>query len=377
MKFSAVIGQNTAKTYLQRLIHDGCLPHALLISGPSGCGALPLALAAASALLCEDAAGHGDEACGTCHSCRMVEKWVHPDLHFVFPVIKAAGKSDHPVSDQYVKEWRDMLTASPYFDAPMWLEAMGVKNQQMLIYESESDEIRRKLSLVASQGGYRVMVIWLPELMNIAAANKLLKILEEPPANTVFFLVSEEPERLLPTILSRTQRLALPPLTQDELTQALMELNGLGEYDARLTARLSEGSYVRAIAQLQVSEERGTFFDMFVLLMRLAYGRKIKDLRAWSEQVAGWGRERQKQFIDYCQRLVRENFVYNFREPQLNYETREEADFSANFARFINERNVIGIMDEFSRARRDVESNVNPKMIFFDFCLKIIVLLVK
>lgn len=377
MKFSSVIGQHTAKAYLQRLIAEGHLPHALLISGPTGSGKLPLALAVASALLCTERQEDNVEACGTCHNCRMVQKLVHPDLHFVFPVIKATSSTGKPVSDNYIKEWRDMLLSSPYFDAEMWLEAMGVKNQQMIIYEAESDQIQHKLSLVASQGGYRVMVIWLPECMNLSAANKLLKILEEPPAQTVFLLVSEDPERLLPTILSRTQTLKLPPLTQDELTAALMERNGLEEREARLVARLSEGNYVHALKQLQVNDENNTFFDMFVLLMRLAYQRKIKDLRAWAEQVAAWGRERQKRFLDYGQRLVRENFIYNFREPSLNYETRQEADFSANFARFINERNVIGIMDEFTLARRDVERNVNPQMIFFDFCLKIIVLLVK
>lgn len=377
MNFASVIGQTAAKAYLQRLIAEEHLPHALLISGAAGVGTLPLALATASALLCKTHNAENAEPCGTCRDCRMAEKFVHPDLHFAFPIIKPTGKSGEFTSDFYINEWREMLLASPYFDTEMWLEAMDVQNQQMTIYEAESDNIQHKLSLVSSQGGYRVVVIWLPELMNASAANKLLKILEEPPTQTVFILVSEKPDELLPTILSRTQRLNLPPLTQDELTTALITRNGLEERDARLTARLSEGSYVRAIKQLQVGTERSTFFDMFVLLMRLAYQRKIKDLRAWSEQVAAWGREKQKRFLDYGQRLVRENFVYNFRVPQLNYETQEEADFSKNFARFINERNVIGITNEFDLARRDVERNVNPKMIFFDFCLKIIVLLVK
>lgn len=377
MKFSNVIGQEVAKSHLERLIVEGRMPHALLLCGPVGSGKLPLALAAASSLLCTGRAADSAEPCGTCAGCRMTRKLAHPDLHFVFPVITRPGSSGHPTSDLYLKEWRELLLSSPYFDEATWLEAMGVKNQQMIIYEAESDEIRRKLSLVASQGSYRVVVVWRPELMNLSAANKLLKLLEEPPAQTVFLMASEEPERLLPTIVSRTQRLTLPPLSQEELTTALMERNGLEEREARRVARLSGGSYVNALEQLQVDDDRATFFDLFVMLMRLAYGRRIKDLRDWAEQVAGWGRERQKRFLEYCQQQVRENFVYNFHVPTLNYETPEEAAFSTNFARFVNERNVIGIMQELSLAQRDVERNVNPRMVFFDFCLKLIVLLVK
>lgn len=221
------------------------------------------------------------------------------------------------------------------------------------------------------------MLVWLPELMNEPTANKLLKILEEPPAETAFLLVSDEPERLLPTILSRTQRVEFRPLSEQELMQALMSRNALQEDDAKLVAHLSGGSYVAACRQLQIDEDRALFFDMFVLLMRLSYMRKIKDMYEWANRVSEWGRERQKQFLDYCQRLVRENFICNFQQPELNYMSRQEADFSVRFARFINERNVIGIMNELSAARRDIGQNVNPRMVFFDFALKMIVLLIQ
>lgn len=375
MRYDQVVGQDEIKPRLRRQPEGGHVPHAQLFAGPSGCGKLPMALAYASALLCQRPAD--GEACGQCASCRMLARWAHPDLHFVFPVVKRKGQSGEATSDQYLAEWREQLAESVYFDRLEWLSRIHVENQQSLIGVGESDQILRKLSLKSSQGGYKVMIIWLPEQMNVAAANKLLKILEEPPAETVFLLVSDQPERLLPTILSRAQRIDFRPLTQHELEAALTERNGLQEADARAVARLCEGSYTRALAQLRVDQDSAMFFDMFVLLMRLSYMRKIKDMHEWAERVADWGRERQKHFLDYCQRMVRENFIYNFQRPELNYMSRQEADFAVRFARFINERNVIGIMDELSQAQRDIEQNVNPRMVFFDFALKMIVLLLR
>ena len=234
-----------------------------------------------------------------------------------------------------------------------------------------------KLANVSSQGGYRVIIIWLAEQMNEECANKLLKILEEPPAQTVFILTANEPDKLLTTILSRTQRIDFPPLSADDIAQALEQLNGLQAEDARLVARSAEGSYTRALEQVTMNADTAQFFDLFVLFMRLCYMRKIRDLYEWSQQLSSWGREKQKAFLEYAQRLVRENFMYNFHSPELNYMNRQEQDFSVNFARFINERNVIGIMEELSAAQRDIEHNVNANMVFFDFSLKMIVLLIK
>ena len=375
MNFSDVIGQEEVKAQLRRQIAAGHVPHAQLFCGPEGCGTLPMALAFATALLCQNG---GEEPCGACPGCKMAAKGAHPDLHFVFPVYKRAGQTTPSVSDQFLDTWREMLAESGgYFDRAEWLGRIGVENQQLLISVAESDLILRKLSLKSGQGGYKVMIVWLPELMNVETANKLLKILEEPPSETAFILVSDHPDSLLATIRSRTQRIDFRPLTDTDIMQALMKRNALEEADAKVVARLSEGSYVRALRQLQVNEDTALFFDMFVLLMRMSYMRKIKDMHEWAERVASWGRERQKNFIDYCQRLVRENFMYNFQKPELNYMSRQEAEFAVRFARFVNERNVIGIMNELSDARRDIAQNVNPKMVFFDFALKMIVLLIQ
>lgn len=376
MRFDDVIGQNKAKQQLRRMLADNRIPHALLFAGNEGCGKLPMALALAQRLLCQHPTAEG-EACGTCQSCRMAEKIAHPDLHFIFPTIKPAGQSSTVLSDQFLPEWRKQIAQSPYFSRQTWLKAMGVEKQQSIISVAEANNIIAKLANVSSQGGYRVIIIWLAEQMNVECANKLLKILEEPPAQTVFILTSNHPERLLTTILSRTQRIDFAPLSVDDISDALQRLNGLQPTDAMTMARAAAGSYISALEQVTMNADNAQFFDIFVLFMRLCYMRKIKDLYEWSQQLALWGREKQKAFLEYAQHLIRENFIYNFHNPELNYQNQQENNFSVNFARYINERNVIGIMDELSAAQRDVEANVNANMIFFDFSLKMIVLLIK
>lgn len=374
MLFKEVVGQEQVKERLRREAEEGRVPHALLFHGPEGCGKLPVALAFARYLLCSQP--HDGEPCDSCNNCRMTLHWVHPDLHFVFPVVKLKDAA-RSVSDTYLKEWRQQLDQNVYFSFEEWLEDMQAENQQALIYSAESDTIQKKLSLKAGQGGKKVMIIWLPEKMNLECANKLLKLLEEPPAGTYFFLVSERLEAVLPTIVSRTQCIAMKSLSDDDIVAALTQRNGCEEELARHVARTANGNLIMAQQLLRSNADQNLFFDLFVILMRLSYQRKIKDLKKWSEQIATLGREKQKNFLAYSQKLIRENFIYNFRQPDLNYETVEEENFSKNFARFINERNVIHIMDELSLAQRDIEQNANPKFVFFDFALKMIVLLIQ
>lgn len=373
MFFKDVIGQEEAK---QRLIHEakeGKIAHARLFCGPEGIGKLPLAIAFARYLSCDNP-GEKD-ACGICPNCIKFNKLAHPDLHFVFPVIKKKAKDT--VSDDYIAEWRELLSHNPYFNLNIWLEEMGAENQQAQIYVKESDEIIRKLSLKSSQGGYKIMIIWLPEKMNVECSNKLLKLLEEPPSQTVFLLVSEEPDMLLTTIQSRTQRFSLYGIEENCIIERLQNQYGLQEKDAISIARRSEGNFLKALESIHLSEENKVFFDLFVSLMRLSYQRKIRDMKQWSETLAAMGREKQKHFLTYCQRLVRENFIYNFQTPSLIFMNEEEQNFSKRFAPYINEKNVMGIMDELSEAQRHIEQNVNARMVFFDFSLKMIVLLVQ
>lgn len=374
MLFKEVVGQDEIKDRLCREADEGRVAHALLFYGPEGCGKLPVALAFARYLLCSQP--HDGEPCNACNSCRMTTRWAHPDLHFVFPVVKYKDAA-HSVSDVYLPEWRKQLGENVYFGLDEWLEDMQAGNQQAMIYSAESDAIQKKLSLKSNQGGKKVMIIWLPEKMNLECANKLLKLLEEPPAETHFLLISERLEAVLPTIVSRAQCIGMKGLSEDEIVGALMQRNACDSDTARRVAHTANGNLIAAQQLLRSNADQNLFFDLFVILMRLSYQRKIKDLKKWSEQIAALGREKQKNFLAYSQKLIRENFIYNFRQPDLNYETVEEENFSRNFARFINERNVIHIMDELSLAQRDIEQNGNPKFVFFDFALKMIVLLIQ
>ena len=373
MFFKDIIGQEQVKQRLIQEIRTGKLPHARLFCGSKGVGKLPLAIAYARYLSCE----HPTEtdACGICPNCIKYNKLAHPDLHFVFPVIKRKNKDT--VSDDYLPEWRELLLNTPYFDINIWLEQMGAENQQAQIFVKESDEIVRKLSLKSSQGGYKVMIIWLPEKMNVDCANKLLKILEEPPTRTIFLLVSEEPDALLTTIQSRTQRFNVPCIDENQITAELGRRYGIGDKDAANIAHRSEGNWIKAMETIHLNEENTLFLELFINLMRLAYQRKIREMKQWSETLATMGRERQKHFLEYTQRMVRENFMYNFHTDSIIYLNDEEKNFSNRFSPFINERNVIGIMNELSEAERHIVQNVNARMVFFDFALKMIVLLVQ
>ena len=372
MYFKDIIGQEDIKRRFITEAKKGEIAHAQLLCGPEGIGKLPLAIAFARYICCT---GKGEEdACGHCPSCIKFNKLAHPDLHFVFPVVKKRSDKD-AVADDYITEWRQMLSENPYFSYNHWLDAINAGNSQAMIYSAESSEILRKLSLKSSEGGYKVMIIWLPEKMNLTCANKLLKLLEEPPAQTVFLLVSENPEIILPTILSRTQRINVPRLQESEISAALNKQYGLSPQDATNIARLANGNFVKALESIHLGNERKLFLDLFIQLMRLAYQRKLKELKQWSEQVAAIGREKQKSLLEYCQHIIRENFIYNFKIRELNYMSQEEETFSSRFAPFINERNVVGIMHELAEAQKHVEQNVNPKMIFFDLALKVILLL--
>ena len=374
MHFSDVIGQKDVKQQLHLMIKENRIPHALLFAGPEGCGKLAMALALAQRLLCTEPKEDG-EACGHCKGCRMAQELQHPDLHMVFPVFKPSGDSTPATSLTFMQEWREQVKQSAYFSRQEWLSRIGVENQQSLINVAEANRLIEELSKVSSQNGYRVVIIWEADQMNLATANKLLKVLEEPPIQTVFMLLSSHAERLLPTILSRTQRVDFPPIDTADLTEALQRQAGLQEADAKAVARASAGNFIKARQQVTHDAERAQFFDLFVLFMRLCYMRKVKDLNEWSIQVASWGRERQKDFLEYMQKLVRENFIYNFHIAELNYMTQQESSFAVNFARFINERNVIGIMEEIANAQRDIEANVNARMVFFDFSIKMVMLL--
>ena len=385
MTFSEVIGQEACQERLLQMVSEDRLPHAIMLCGPQGVGKLAIATAFACHLLSQHTkvANQGGGLFGAddqpAPEHPMLRKLEHPDLHFTYPTIKLPSmSSDHkPVSDDFAAEWHELIMQSPYFSMDQWLTAIGAENQQAIITAGESDDLVRKLSLKSSQGGYKVSIVWLPERMNIECANKLLKLIEEPPRQTVFIMVCEEPDKLLETIRSRVQRIDVKKLPAETIQQALVERRGIDEDAARRISRLAGGSWLRALEELQVGSENEQFLDLFIMLMRLAYQRKVKELKKWSETMASFGREKQRRFLAFFVRLVRENFMYNFQQEDLCYMTRQEEQFARNFARFINEANVLSIYDLANRATRDIGQNANAKIVFFDFALQMIVLLIQ
>ena len=382
MLFREIIGQEETKHHLRQSVREGRVPHAQLFSGISGIGKLQLALAYAQYLNCPHRTE--EDSCGVCPTCLQFEKLQHPDLHFVFPIV---GSDE--TCDAFLGPWREIILKQHYFDLDDWHRALGVETKQSMIYEKESGEIVRKLSLKAYGDGYKVMIIWQPERMNTITANKLLKLLEEPADKTIFILVSEHPEALLSTIRSRVQEIRIPRLEQETIAQAL-RAHGLTDTNAQDIARIANGSYLAALKKADSSDENMQELRDFIALFRDAYTvgvlkdpqkkyDSLKRLRQWSFDMADSkvGRERQKHFLQYAQQQVRENYIRNLGEPELNYQMEAEREFSVKFAPFIHSGNVEGIMNQLDLAERQIEQNGNAKMIFFDLCLQMIILIKK
>ena len=372
MYFKDIIGQESTIALLRQAVAESRVPHAQLMCGPEGTGKLAVAIAYARYLCCTQRSG--EDACGECPSCKKFDKLVHPDLHFAFPIYKKdSNKTPH--SDDFIEKWRQAVAENAYMNLNQWMDHIGTENQQGLIYASQSEEIIRKLTLKSSEGGYKVMIIWMAEKMNGECSNKLLKMIEEPPAQTVFLLVAENPDLLLPTIQSRVQRLALRPIEEETIARALCERYGLVEADARQIAHSSAGNWLQAVETIHLGNRSKEHIELFMTLMRKSYMRDLKGMRQWADAVAAMGREPQKNFLAYCQRMIRESFICNFRRPEINYMNTDETTFTSRFAPFVNEKNIFGIMDELSEAQRHIEQNVNAKMVFFDLSLKMIMLL--
>ena len=349
MLFKDITGQQAAAQQLRDAIDNDRMPHALLISGREGSGALTLALTAAQYILCENHTPDG-EPCERCPHCLQIHKLQHPDLHFAFPVVNRKGQSgdDSAVSLDYIAEWRDILLRRPDMTYTDWVKFISDEGKNAQIYKAEASIIIRILSTKPYESDKRVMIIWLPEKINETASNKLLKIIEEPYPKTFFLLVSNDPDRVLGTILSRCQRLNIPPLDP-----------------CWMQPRIEP-------------DERQYFFEKFCAMMRLSYMRRIFDMRDWSVEMAGLGRQRQQDFLQYAQSMIRENFILNVSMSEgqsVNYMDDQEAQFSSRFHLYVNHRNVEGIMNELAQAEKDIAQNGAAKIIFFDLSLKLIMLL--
>lgn len=367
MKFEKIIGQQHIKQKLIQAYKDNRVSHSYLFYGNPGVGKLALAIAFAQYISCTNKTEN--DSCGECPSCKKYEKLIHPDLHFVFPVISNPKKKS--ISDNYIQEWRNKVLEDPYFTYNEWLFSIADENKQGSIFADESVEIAKKINLKTFESDYKCMIIWLPERMNSTCANKLLKILEEPPQNTIIFSVSDNNEEILPTIRSRTQPVKILGIADNELKNAIIEQYNIDEQLANDIVNISNGSLFEARKQIITNDETEYNFTKFTELMRLCYGYKIPDAINLSEELSKISREKQKSFLYYSLVLLRENFVYNSKIKQINYLTKTESEFSQKFARFVNKANINDLMQIFEEAHYHIERNVNSKLVFTDVAFKI------
>ncbi len=368
MFFNEVIGQNPIKQRLVQSVNEQRVSHAQLFAGTPGSGKLALAIAYAQYLACTNR--RPNDSCGECPSCKKFKKLVHPDLHFVFPVVKTP-KFKEPVSDNFLDDWRMMIGKNPYFNIDQWFGQIGVENAQGLIYSHQSEEIIRKLNLKSYESEYKVMIIWLPEKMHVACANKLLKMIEEPPAKTLFLLITDNEEDIISTIRSRCQMITVPPIDPDSVETALKAMPEAVGHDIHNVVHLSKGNFNKALELLQPDEQTLFNLERFKELMRFSYGRKFLDLFKWADQVAAIGREKQKSLLTYFLDLLRENFVYNLKNQDLTFMNNPEEEFSKRFSPFINERNIIELTEVFETAFAHIGMNGNARIIFTDVAFRI------
>lgn len=373
MKFSDVPSHDNIKTRLRDMVSDGRIPHAILLHGPAGIGKMALARAFAQYLHCEHPTPGGD-ACGVCPSCRQHESFNHVDTLYVFPVVKT-DKIKAPISDDYLAEFKQFATSDMFMDFEKWTATFDKKNAQPVIYVSESEALERRLSVTTTASRYKIVLVWMPEKMNEQTANKLLKLIEEPFSDTIFILVSNDASAILPTIYSRCRPMEMLRLSDAAVAGFLTENRGVDPQDAMALAHIANGSISAALREMDATRVSRMFFDLFVGLMRKAYQRNVKELKEWSSDVTALGREQEIKFYDYCQRLIRENFIYNFGISSLNYLNTAEQQFSKNFARFITERNAETLIRVMNEAATDIAGNANGKVVNFDLAIKIIMLL--
>ena len=381
MLFSEVLGQSHIKNHLTTSVDKGRIAHAQLFVGPEGSGALPMALAYAQYLLCSNVNG---ENTGGNDSCNLKFKnFSHPDLHFAFPVTTSDKVKSKPVSSFYLEEWRQLLDQQPYGNLFDWYKLLGVDNKQGQIGVDEAHEIVKTLTLKSYEGGYKVMIIWMAEKLNTPAANKLLKLIEEPPEKTVFVLIAEDEEHIINTILSRCQILHFPPLPEDTITEALITKYQVEASVASKIAHQSNGNFNKACDLIYQDSEDIQFEKWFILWVRSAFKAKgnksaIHDLISWAEEIAKTGRETQKKFLVFCLNYFRQALLLNYKAEQLVYLEPTEENFKLEkFAPFVHDSNILEISQHLQDAIYHIERNGSSKIILTDLSIKLTRLLHK
>ncbi|MCC8089549.1 MAG: DNA polymerase III subunit delta' [Rikenellaceae bacterium] len=379
MQFRDILGHEKLKEKLIRTVKTGRISHALLFTGAEGVGTLPLAIAYATYINCENPSD--TDSCGVCRSCRLMAEISHPDVHYVYPVNKSksarnvlSSSADKPVSDNFLHVWKEIIDSSEpkgYFGEQEWYRYIDIDNKQGAIGRQEAAEIIKKLSFKPFVSPYKVIIMWLPERMNEQAANALLKILEEPWQKTLFMFVSETPSKLLKTILSRTQEIHVPALSTDIVAEYLTDRHDVADHAAEEFARISAGRISEALRLIDEQEEENENFEMFARLMRFSFNDKHLELLEWAESASGMGREAQKNMLINSIRLLREAYMLSIGMDNVSYLYGKELDFCRKFAPYVHSGNIEALTGEFESAVKHIMQNGNPKIVFTHFVLTV------
>ncbi|WP_196895488.1 DNA polymerase III subunit [Aureivirga marina] len=370
MHFSEIIGQEHIKNHLLQTIENNRIAHAQLFVGKEGSGTLAMALAYAQMLLCKDSKDK--------NVCELkCEKLTHPDLHFAFPVATNDQVKKHAISNLFLNEWRNFLKENSYANLYDWYQYIGVDNKQGQLSVDEAEQIVKTLQLKSFEGGAKVMLIWMPEKMHVSAANKLLKLIEEPPKNTVFLLVSEDEEQIINTIRSRCQIIHFPPLSVNQIAETLISQKNVSNEEANSIAMQANGNYNKALKILSDNSKEIEFEQWFITWIRAAFRAKgnasvIQQLIEWSDTIAASGRETQKQFLNYCSQFFRQALLYNYGAKDLVFMKPKTSNFKLeNFAPYIHSQNIHAISKELDDAIYHIERNGNAKIILLDLSIKL------
>tara|TARA_B110000438_G_scaffold300322_1_gene352457 strand:+ start:416 stop:1558 length:1143 start_codon:yes stop_codon:yes gene_type:complete len=370
--FKEIPGNKIVKKELINSVTKNRIAHAQLFLGKSGNAKLALAIAFAQFLNCEER-GETD-SCNSCHSCLMYNSLSHPDLHLVFPVLKI-NKIKHPVSDNFISQWREIVSDNPYLSLTDWYKYFDAENKQGAIYKHEAQQLQKKVALKNYDSAYRVILIWMPEKMNLTCANKLLKLIEEPPKGTFFLMASEDFEKLLPTITSRMQIVKTKPFSTEEIISFLETQKGIIKEKALTIAAIANGNINKAINLSQNEIKENGLLKDFQKWMQICYKVNLLELVSWTENIAKKGREHQKEFLQYALKIIRACLILNINNQSILKLQKEEENFVSNFASFIHGKNSISIFERLEKSVYGIERNANPKILFYELSLQMMRLL--
>lgn len=368
MRFSEVIGQEQVKIQLRNMVESGRISHTMMFAGPKGSGKLPLALAYAQYLLCQNPTP--EDSCGECSSCRRIAALQHPDLHLVYPVIKKKS-TDKPKSEDFIESFREQYLANPYMSYMNWVDSLNAENKQASVFVSENESIMHKLNLKSYGGSYKIFIFWMMERVNVETANKLLKSLEEPPEKTIFLLISDQTELILPTIISRAQLIKTQVLQTSDIVNGLEQKCNIPASEAELFATFADGDFNKALQLFNNADDLHQNLERFTNLFRACYKYSIDEMLALVDDFKNLNRESLIEFLQYALFLIRNNMALNLHVRQMVHLTTEELKFSENFSKLMSPAVAQRLSKEFEDAVFHISRNVNTRIVMMDLSIRI------